>query len=322
MHKQIRKLILAVSLMIMLISGCVGANGQKVARLVLYTPTSVSVAAALPATQTPLKPFVSTSTPVINPTALETSTPENSPTPDFTPTPEFTPTWSFHPSGSVIAPILLYHRVSEGTASRYRLSPTAFRQQMAKLAEWGYTSVTISQLVDAIATGSKLPAKPVVISFDDGYRDLYEVVFPIMQEYGFVGTAYIIMRTLDTQGEIQSSELKEMAAAGWEIGSHSYSHNILEKSTLGYQKEFEGSRQALEEKIGVKIRTFSYPYGDAAYSIRRLAAKYGYDAAVGLGTFYEHTSADLYYLSRIEIQSDYDLGKFASLLPWSSSVGP
>ncbi len=249
------------------------------------------------------------------PTATLPPTPSLS-SPSLTPTPG--PDQVFVPAGRVTVPILLYHHVSNLGDGRYVVRSADFRAQMAYLAQAGYQTISISQLAQTIRTGAYLPRKPIVLTFDDGYADTYQNAFPILEEFGFKGVAYIITRTLEpdqSYGYMQEDELKVLVKAGWEIGSHSISHSDLRKNPkLGLGTEIEQSRKDLESRLGVPVRSFSYPFGSANAWIEDRMADYGYDSAVGLDILVSHTPKRLYYLSRREVSRDLKLKEFRALL--------
>ena len=259
-----------------------------------------------------------TPTATFTPTSTNTPLPTDTPTPTETPLPTDTPEPVYNPGGEVIAPILLYHHVSDvAPGSRYYVTPDVFRNQLQALRDWGYTSITISQLVNVLINGGDLPSRPVVLTFDDGNNDIYDYAFPIMQEMGFVGTFYIVGNRLQSNYFVHADELGEMINAGWEIGDHGMSHIdlTLDYSSIGY--EVATSRSLLEDALGVKINTMAYPYGKTDEFVTNKVSQYGYTAAMGLGLGWRHYWSTLYYLNRIEVQGDYDMNKFASLLPWS-----
>jgi len=249
----------------------------------------------------------------IPPTSTPTET--QTPTPTETPLPSPTPTWSTVAAGEVKVPILLYHHVSDATpANRYFVTIKDFRAQMEKLRDLGYTSISISSLADVLINGGLLPALPVVISFDDGNSDIYDNAFPIMKEMNFIGVTYIVANRLESPGFVDTGKLKELAAAGWEIGSHSETHVDLTKDHDIVRYEELQSRLDLEEAIGVPVKTFAYPFGTIDSYVSQGAQDYGYKAAVGLGTSNDHTWGTLYYLNRREVQGDFNLDQFLYLL--------
>ncbi len=306
-----------------LIAGCsmrAGAQGQVTDPQALangtatYSPTPfqavTNTAIVIPPSYTPTATFT--------PTATNTPLPTDTPTPTETPLPTDTPEPVYIPGGQLSAPILLYHHISEdGIGNRYFVTPEVFRAQLQALRDWGYTSVTVSQLVDVLINGGVLPPRPVAITFDDGNVDIYENAFPIMQEMGFVGTFYIVGNRLESKYFVTADQLIEMVNAGWEIGDHGMSHIDLtaDHSTIGY--EVATSRSFLEDTLGVTINTIAYPYGVTDEFVTNKVAEYGYQAAMGLGLSWKHSWGTLFYMTRIEVRSDYDMSKFASLLPWS-----
>lgn len=230
--------------------------------------------------------------------------------------------WRWNPPGEVIAPILLYHHVGENeNSSRYIVSVRDFEAQMRSLRQWGYTTIPLSLLVQALTGGAMLPPKPIVISFDDGYMDIYRNAFPVLQENGFTGIAYIITDQLEIGGYMHTAEMKNLLGAGWEIGSHTQTHTSLRASQVDLQGEIFDSRRWLETDLGEVVSSFSFPYGLTSPYATLLVRDTGYTSAVGLGGFYRHSLKTQFYLSRIEIRGDTSLHDFASLLPWAGETG-
>jgi peptidoglycan/xylan/chitin deacetylase (PgdA/CDA1 family) len=307
-----------IGLSVLLIGCSTAANANVQTAEPQLSPTSSYTSTN---TATPFQ--ARTNTPIVipatyTPTSTFTPTPTNTPIPTDTPIPTPTPGMVWTPPGDVIAPILLYHHVSdEGNGNRYYVTLDDFRAQLQALRDWGYTSITVSDLVNVLINGGELPSRPVVITFDDGNVNIYQNAFPIMREMGFVGTFYIVANRLESKYYVNVEQLQEMADAGWEIGSHAMSHPDL---TLDYsiiRYEVLQSRLNLEEATGKPVNTFAYPYGKTDEFVTTKVSEYGYTAGMGLGSSWEHTLGTLFYLSRIEVQGSYDLSKFASLLPWS-----
>ncbi len=267
---------------------------------------------------TPTQP---TATQTSTATVTATASPTIPPTETSTPTPVPTATWAVVGPGEVVAPILLYHHIDpEQTNPRYNVLPEVFAAQMQALDDWGYTTITAKQLIKAITKGEPLPPRPIVITFDDGHYSVYEYAFPIMQEHGFFGVTYIVANRLKSYGFTGAPQLEEMISAGWEVGSHSYSHSDL---TLDHSIAFNEifvSRDTLSQTLSKPVKTFAYPYGKIdSYAISR-TMKWGYLGAMGLGIGYTHNLNSVFYLQRIEVEGTYDMEKFASLLPWSSPI--
>jgi peptidoglycan/xylan/chitin deacetylase (PgdA/CDA1 family) len=278
------------------------------------------------AATTPATPFITiTNTPMVvpptfTPSTTNTPVPTETPISADTPIPTGTPALEWNQAGHVIAPILLYHHVSDdGPGNRYYVTLEEFHDQMVALRDWGYSTITAFDLAGVIINGGELPNRPVVITFDDGYVDIYQNAFPILQEMGFVGVFYIYVDHVGSRGYVNTEQIKVLADNGWEIGNHSMSHADLTINHSNLNFEVQQSRLRLEEAIGVKVETLSYPYGKVDDFVIKILRNYGYLAGMGLGLNWEHTPDTIFDLSRIEVQSDYNFSKFTSLLPWSGN---
>jgi peptidoglycan/xylan/chitin deacetylase (PgdA/CDA1 family) len=234
----------------------------------------------------------------------------------------------FSPSGQklpdqVTVPILLYHHVvAENHRGRYYVSSENFAAQMNNLKSWGYTTITIKQLVNTLTKGSPLPDRPVVITFDDGNLDVYEYAYPIMDELSFIGSVYLVANRLETDGFLQKEQLEEMIASGWEVGSHSMTHADLVRNHDQVRREILQSRLDLNDLLGIEVDTFAYPFGLTDTYISDKVHDYGYRAGLGVGTVSTHSLGTLYYLSRREVQGEFEPDDFARLLPWSRPRAP
>lgn len=187
---------------------------------------------------------------------------------------------------------------------------------MLMLKELGYTGINITKLVNVLLQGGELPERPVAITFDDGDMDVYQNAFPIMQALGLVGTFYIVGTRLNSRDFIGVDQLKEMIAAGWDVGCHSMTHIDLTLNHDALTYEAGSCKSLLQDELGIPINTFAYPYGSIDEFVAGKVVKYGYTAAVGLGTSTEHDWGTLFYLSRREVQNNYDSAAFLALLPW------
>jgi peptidoglycan/xylan/chitin deacetylase (PgdA/CDA1 family) len=232
-----------------------------------------------------------------------------------------TPQWYLHGPEEVVVPILLYHHIGYSQdESAYYVSPYAFEQQMYLLRAWGYQTIPVELMVRAIKGGALLPPKPIILTFDDGSESVFTAAHPIMQKYNFTGTAYIVHSYIGIAHYMNVNQIRELHAAGWEIGSHSLSHVDLTERADRQREEVIESRRRLESSLGVPILSFAYPFGAYNADSIQFARQAGYIAALGLGNETLQGNKNLYYLYRMNIQGSYDLGTFASLLPWREEV--
>jgi peptidoglycan/xylan/chitin deacetylase (PgdA/CDA1 family) len=198
--------------------------------------------------------------------------------------------------------ILCYHGVGPTSTSLdpgfLRVRPDVFRAQLDLLLGAGFEFVTVAELAHRSA-GVEPPAGLAALSFDDGMDDNHAVVLPLLTELGLPATVYVTTGLIGKPNPwlapgagarmMGEQELRELAAAGFEIGAHSVTHPDL--SQLDYEgclREMTESRRTLERVVGVPVQTFAYPfcrYGPAAVAAARAS---GFTAAVtcqGLGSW-------------------------------------
>jgi len=223
--------------------------------------------------------------------------------------------------GDVIVPILLYHHIGiSQNESPYSISPSDFERQMYLLREWGYQTISVELLVRAIKQGAELPPKPIILTFDDGGEGTFTNALPIMQKYGFTGTAYVVYNYVGIGGYMNADQIRSLYASGWEIGSHSISHADLTVRTDRQKDEIVDSRIKLQRLLGVPILTFAYPFGAYNSDSVHYAHFAGYIAAVGLGNETLQGDQNLFYLYRMTVNPNQSLEAFALLLPWRGDL--
>ena len=278
-------------------------------------PTLASPTAwELPATWTASPTETVTPSPTASPTDTLTVTPSETPSPTLTPT----LTAYLRGPGEITIPILLYHHIgiSPTEDTVYYVSPDAFERQMNLLYQWGYKTISVELLARAINEGAELPPRPIILTFDDGSETIYTTALPIMQKYGFTGTAYIIYNYMWLPNYMDTDQVRALHAAGWEIGSHGLSHSGLTERPKRQADEIVESRRKLRSQLDVSILSFSYPFGaynkDSLYYVHYA----GYIAAMGLGEETVQSDKNLFYLYRQPVKGTDDLRTFASLLPW------
>lgn len=232
------------------------------------------------------------------------------------------PTLIFQGPGTLLVPILLYHRIDVSSIeSQYYVSPEKFEEQMKLLHDWGYTTITTELLVQAITEGANLPQRPIILTFDDGHLNNYTIAYPIMKKYGFSGAIYIVGEYMGTPDYMNADQIKEMAQDGWEVGSHSMNHfDLTSLNTQQKQYEIVESRKFLETELGLPIQTFSYPFGIKDQTVINLAHSAGYIAAMGTGYTYNQGTSNLLALQRRGVNGTRDLNAFASVLPWQGDA--
>ncbi|KJK54893.1 polysaccharide deacetylase family protein [Saccharothrix sp. ST-888] len=196
--------------------------------------------------------------------------------------------------GSRAAPwILMYHSVADEEEDPYLLtvSPERFAAQMAWLSRTGRRGVSIRELLRATAAGRA--DHLVGLTFDDGYADFAQHAVPVLHTHGFTATAYVVPDLLgsengwDTMGPrkqlLTVDQVTELAAAGWEIGSHGLGHRALPGLPADILAEQTSqSRRALEDLVGEPVTGFCYPYGAVDLPAALAVRDAGYDYACAI----------------------------------------
>jgi peptidoglycan/xylan/chitin deacetylase (PgdA/CDA1 family) len=230
------------------------------------------------------------------------------------------------PLVDVALPVLMYHSVSETpTASTRALSvrPGMFGAQLCSLRRQGFTGLTFGELAQRRRTGQPLPARPIVLTFDDGYADLIEEALPKLIEHGFPATVFVTTGWLRDAGRYTAAtapgrmlswaELAELSAAGVEVAAHTHSHPQLDRiSTAGLQAELGDSKRSLEDRLGCPVRSLAYPYGYSSKRVRTVAREIGYLQAAGVANATAATTCDPFRVPRLTIRRSTSSAAFDS----------
>ncbi|MEP7135742.1 MAG: polysaccharide deacetylase family protein [Chloroflexota bacterium] len=290
---------------------------KKILTLTLGMILLLTACGGIPVTAT----FSTSTASPLPPTATAPATQTFTPAPTFTATasPIPTATWVVQGPGDITVPILLYHRIDVSPIdSRYYVTPEKFEAQMKLLHDWEYTTITTTQLVQAITQGTALPPRPMLITFDDGHLDNYTAAFPIMQKYGFTGVLYLVTNYIGADQYMDTAQVLEMYNTGWEVGSHSQNHYDLTKLDPDKQRaEIVESRTILEQQLGIPILTFAYPFGFKDPAVMDYVNFAGYIGAMGASGYTPAQGTwNLFYLQRVEIKGNEDTKTFTRFLPW------
>jgi peptidoglycan/xylan/chitin deacetylase (PgdA/CDA1 family) len=226
-------------------------------------------------------------------------------------------------------PILMYHSISASASRRLRpftVQPERFEEQARYIRDRGYSSFTVTDLVRMRDAGT-LPAKAVVLTFDDGFADFYETALPILTQYRLTATLYVVSgyvgstsRWLEHAGTqslrfLSWSQLDEIEENGIEIGAHTISHPALDTLPIGRARdEIALSKRHLEDGLGVGINSFAYPYGYYSQAVRDLVVSAGYTSACAVRYSMSPPHDDRFALCRQFVRHDADMPYFEALL--------
>lgn len=190
-------------------------------------------------------------------------------------------------SGSATGvPILMYHYIrlvdanSDPTGYNLSIPPEDFAQQLAWLHEQGYTAVPMALAQKCMRGESGCPAKPVALTFDDGYEDAFSTVLPLLQRYNMQGTFYIVNSFVGQPGYMTWEQLATLRDSGMEIGAHTMSHlnlTTLDQATAAY--EISQSKSELDQRLSISVTSFCYPAGFYDANIEALVQAAGFSNA-------------------------------------------
>lgn len=210
-------------------------------------------------------------------------------------------------SSSFRVPILLYHYIEvvkdEKDTIRKSLSviPPVFEEQVKTLKEAGYTFITPSRLADIFDDKQRLPKKPLILSFDDGYRDFYTDAFPILKKYKIKSVVYLVPAFLDKPNNMTSVQVKDLIDSGLvEIGAHTISHVHLKGlDEKRVKEEIVRGKTMLEEAFNIRIVSFAYPYGEFDLKTIQVVKEAGFTTAASTIEGTAQTKEERYFLSRL-----------------------
>lgn len=265
------------------LTGCGGQGGEK-------TASSQPVAASAQAADPNLKPGVAV---VHRPADVKYSVPEG-------------------------VSVLMYHMIGDEQGNAAIMTEANLRIQMNYLRDHGYHPITMQELYDYVTKGAPLPEKPVCITFDDGYLDSYTIVYPLMKEYGFPWTLFLITDDVGKPyNRMTWDQLKEMANShAVTIASHTLSHPKLHNLATRAEKEKEivDANKALKYQLGIDNVWLAYPYGDYDDEVIDICKKAGIKMAVTTDAGRVHVGSFPYDLKRAYIGNDISIARFSERL--------
>lgn len=228
-----------------------------------------------------------------------------------------------HPNAKKI-PILMFHKVGYSENRDYDdanyILKHSLESKMLYLSANGYKTITMSQLYDNWTKGTELPEKSVLLTFDDGYASHFTYVKDVLDRFNAKGTFYIVQDRLFMGIENRNLDgVKILHKAGQEIGVHTYSHPDFTKMTYEeIYKEVATCKIFLEDNLGIKITTFSYPFGNYNPAAIQVLKDLGFKTAVttkrGIGDPNQFSDDSIYKISRYNVNYNTDESQFKRML--------
>lgn len=223
-------------------------------------------------------------------------------------------------------PILMYHAVTVAPTPAVRdlsVTPEAFEEQLAILADGGFTPLTTTALAAAWRGGGPLPARPVLITFDDGYEGVYRHALPALARHGFPATLFVSTGWLRgpyrTGGALDTMldwhQVRKLAGAGVEIGGHSHSHPRLDDlDDERLRHEVLRCKEIIAEEVGAVPESFAYPFGHSGRRVRRTVRGLGFRQGLAVGNTLAARSQGPYALARLTVRRRTGTEEFARMV--------
>lgn len=213
-------------------------------------------------------------------------------------------------------PVLMYHQFveeSKNTKIETYVTKKQFERHLKILKFLGYTTITFRDL-EKIGMENRFKKKYIIITVDDGYKNNYEIMYPLLKKYSMKAVIYLVSDLkynkwdVEKYGEeklelMDDQEIKEMIGSNLiEFGGHTMNHvSFYETSSLEANKEIKGNKEKLEKKYNIKLTSFAYPYGHITEISKNIVKEVGYNYAVSTDTGTGMIDDDFYDIRRTAI---------------------
>jgi peptidoglycan/xylan/chitin deacetylase (PgdA/CDA1 family) len=226
-------------------------------------------------------------------------------------------------------PILMYHVIAEPPSGApfpgLYVAPGEFAEQMHALKGAGWHAVTLDQVQAYWERGAPLGGgKPIVLTFDNGYRSQYTQALPVLRELGWVGDENIQLSGLPpSQGGLSAEQVRGLIAAGWELDTQGYSHANL--PSLGAEElhyQVAATRRMLQQRYGVPVNWFCYPSGHYDATVLDAVKAAGFVGSTTVIPGWASPQEDRYRLHRLRVLGGTSGPALLSLIDSTRAAGP
>ena len=199
-------------------------------------------------------------------------------------------------------PILEYHMTNTTSKEVYNVPPDELEEQLSYLEQQGYTTISVLDFLRARKGKQELPAKSIILTFDDGYADNYTVLLPMLEKHGMKATVFMVTNDIGLEGYLSWDQLRDMQNRGIEIGSHTANHlPLASMDTTEANDELKLSKLLMEWNGIRTIFAFSYPNGSYNDALPDMLRQNEYLAAVTGDAGYNTFKTNPYLLQRTNI---------------------
>ena len=220
---------------------------------------------------------------------------------------------------------LMYHIISNKITDKIAVAEDAFAAQLRYLSNNGYSILSMNQVVNMIRGSEVVPARSILITFDDGYSDNVYTALPHLQRFGMTAALFMISafvgqtnrwnpRACYDSNHLTWEELQVWLDAGCELGGHTHTHLCMNRlNELEMRETVSLNKRVLEERLHVQLHAFSYPYGRYNVLAKTIVREY-YDIAFCVDEGYWDPKMDGYAINRLGVSPKWDINEFAERL--------
>ena len=218
---------------------------------------------------------------------------------------------------------LLYHHVATGTPASTSVTPQTFETHLDYLADNGFAVRPLGEVLATLHRGASLPPNTVSITFDDAYTSVFEEAYPRLRARGWSATLFVNSEAIDRgfRNFMSWAQVRELAAAGFEIGNHSHTHAHLVRRLANESQaewrarvtaDIELAQRRIAAETGSEPRLFAYPYGEYSPALQQVVDRLGF-TGVGQHSGALGASSDFLAVPRFPMSTGYaDLQRFAT----------
>ncbi|MCP4609840.1 MAG: polysaccharide deacetylase family protein [Planctomycetes bacterium] len=210
-------------------------------------------------------------------------------------------------------PILTYHSIDD-SGSVISTSPTKFQSQMKYLHDKHFNIISLNEMVKCISERQTVPPKSVVITFDDGFKNFYSTAYPVLKEYGFTATVFLVPgycgrnnqwdgqpKEIPVMDLLNWEEIREMADNSIDFGAHTMNHADLSRLLAEQaREEIVKSKHAIQKYLKKDVQLFAYPYGRLTDEVKDII-KNNFSAACSVQLDFANLKSDISALPRIDM---------------------
>ncbi len=205
-------------------------------------------------------------------------------------------------------PILCMHDLGPNAQNDYSIKTADLEKYLQWLEDEGFETVTVRDVIAYLGGELELPERPIVLSFDDNWKSALTIAGPALEKHGFVGVAFVISSSVGAnERKLTWDDCKTLAAAGWEVGSHSKTHENLTYVKPGQspdsirdmvEEQIRDSKEAIEKNTGLEVTSIALPYGNYDTSVLETIRDAGYRAALTIDRGSADEQSDPFRLPR------------------------